>query len=104
MNDKLMDKYDDEIKVIARKHGAVRLRIFGSQATGKARGPSDIDLLVDFEPGRDLLDLVGLKQDLEALLDCKVDVLEEEGLSPYVHDRILLEAKPFWPLNNETAF
>jgi len=46
------------------------------------------------EPGRDLCDLVGLKQDLEALLGRKVDVLEEEGLSPYLRDRILQEARP----------
>jgi predicted nucleotidyltransferase len=41
-----------------------------------------VDLLVDFEPGRDLLDLVALKQDLEQLLGCHVDIVEEEGLNP----------------------
>ena len=94
MNDRVIDKYTDEIKRIARKHGALRLRIFGSQSTGKATESSDIDLLVDFEPGQDLLDLVGLKQDLEAILGRHVDVLEEEGLSPYLRDRILQGAQP----------
>ncbi len=95
MNDRLIDKYAEEIKRIARKHGALRLRIFGSQSTGKATESSDIDLLVDFEPGRDLLDLVGLKQDLEVLLGHNVDILEEEGLSPYLRERILHEANPY---------
>lgn len=94
MNERLIDKYADEINRIARRHGVVRLRVFGSQTTGKATESSDIDLLVDFEPGRDLLDLVGLKQDLEALLGRNVDVLEEEGLSPYLRERILQEALP----------
>ena len=93
MNEDLTRKYADEINRIARRYGAVRLRVFGSHASGKATESSDFDLLVDFEPGRDLFDLVGLKQDLEALLGRPVDVLEEEGLSPYLRDRILREAK-----------
>ncbi len=94
MNSRLMERYAGEIKGIARKHGASRVRVFGSQITGEATESSDIDLLVDLEPGRDLFDLVGLKQDLEALLGRKVDVLEEEGLSPYLKERILQEARP----------
>ena len=93
MNEDLTRKYADEINCIARRDGAVRLRLFDSHASGKATESSDLDLLVDFEPGRDLFDLVGLKQDLEALLGRPVDVLEEEGLSPYLRDRILREAK-----------
>ncbi len=94
MNSSLIERHVSDIKDIARKHGAFRVRVFGSQITGEATESSDIDLLVDLEPGRDLLDLVGLKQDLEALLARKVDVLEEEGLSPYLRDRILQEATP----------
>jgi hypothetical protein len=98
MNDRLIDRFTEEIRGIAHKHGAVRLRVFSSRTKGNATESNDLDLLVDFEPGRDLLDLIGLKQDLEALLGCNVDVLEEEGLSPYLRDRILQEAQPFWPL------
>jgi len=94
MNDSLIKRYADEINRIARKHGAVRLRVFGSHASGKTTEASDLDLLVDFEPGRDLLDLVGLKQELEALLGQKVDVVEEEGLSPYLREKIIQEARP----------
>jgi predicted nucleotidyltransferase len=83
----------EEMRRIAKIHGARRLRVFGSYASGVAYGSSDLDLLVDLEPGRSLLDLVGLKQDLEALLGRKVDVVEEEGLSPYLKERILQEAR-----------
>lgn len=93
MNESLLSRYAEEINSIARKYGVVRLRIFGSQASGKTTGPSDVDFLVDFEPGRDLFDLIGLKQDLETLLKRPVDVVEEEGLSPYLRERILQEAR-----------
>ena len=93
MNNLLIKKYSHEIKQIAQKCGAVHIRVFASETRGQATESSDVDILADFEPGRDLLDLVGLKQELEALLGCKVDVLEEEGLSPYLRDRILQEAE-----------
>ena len=94
MSSKLIEKYTDEIRRIAREHGAKRLRIFGSQATRTATDTSDLDLLVEFDPGRDLLDLIGLKQDLEELLGSKVDVMTEGSLTPYLRDRILEEARP----------
>ncbi len=53
-----------------------------------------MDILVDMEEGRSLLDLVGLWQDLEELLKCRVDVLTDGGISPYLKDRIYAEAIP----------
>ena len=94
MGSKLIENYANEIRRIAHNHGAKRLRIFGSQATGTATDTSDLDLLVEFDPGRDLLDLIGLKQDLEDLLGSKVDVMTEGSLSPYLRDKILEEARP----------
>ena len=79
---------------IARRHGAVRLRVFGSVARGEATPGSDLDLLADFEAKRDLLDVAGLKLDLEALLGCKVDVVGEASLSPYLREQVLREAQP----------
>lgn len=93
MKDFLVAERAEEIRRIASQHGARRVRVFGSRARGEAGQSSDLDLLVDFEPGRDLLDLVALKQDLEQLLSCHVDVVEEEGLSPYLRKRILEEAQ-----------
>ena len=83
-----------EIRRIARAHGVVRVRVFGSHVSGKARMSSDLDLLVALKPERDLLDLVGFKLDLEKLLGREVDVVTEGGLSPYLRDRILRQAKP----------
>jgi hypothetical protein len=59
---------------------------------GDDRPDSDIDLLVDVEPGRTLLDVIGLEQDLEELLGRSVEVLTEAGLSPYLQGRILSQA------------
>jgi predicted nucleotidyltransferase len=94
MGDVITETYLKQIQSIARSHGAVRIRVFGSQAKGTAHKLSDLDLLVDLEEGRDLLDLVGLKQDLESLLGHSVDVVTEGGLSPYLRDKIIQEARP----------
>ena len=70
----------------------VRIRLERADARGDAREGSDLDLLVDLEPGRSLLDLVAIKQDLEDLLGRDVDVVTEAGLSPYLRDQALREA------------
>lgn len=83
-----------EILRLAAQHGARNVRVFGSLARGQADPESDLDLLVEMEDGRSLLDLVGLWQDLEDLLGRKVDVISEGGLSPYLRDHVLAEAIP----------
>jgi uncharacterized protein len=70
-----------EIVRVAASHGASNIRLFGSVARGTAGPTSDVDLLVDFEPGRTLLDHVGLWRDLEALLGRSVDVVSAGGLT-----------------------
>jgi uncharacterized protein len=70
------------------------VRVFGSLARGEGREDSDLDLLVTLGEGRSLLDLVGLKQDLEDLVHRPVDVVTERALSPYLRDRVLSEAIP----------
>lgn len=82
------------IKEIPQRHGASKLRIFGSYLHGTQRDDSDIDLLVDLEPGRDLFDLVALKRDLEQEIGKNVDVVTEGALSPYIKNEVLREAKP----------
>lgn len=76
----------------AAKRGARRLRVFGSVAREDARPDSDVDFLVEFEPGRSLLDHGGLVVDLEELLACRVDVVSERGLRPRFRDRVTREA------------
>ena len=77
---------------VAASHGARDVRVFGSRAHGAARPDSDIDILVKLEAGRSLLDLIAIKQDLEDLLGCKVDVVTEAAISPYIREQILNEA------------
>lgn len=84
----------EEILAIATKHGARNVRLFGSVARGEAGPDSDIDILVELEPGRSLLDLSGLLLDLEHLLGCKVDVVPDDSLHWYIRDRVLGEAVP----------
>ena|ERR1035438_3136078 len=83
-----------EILGYAMSHGARNVRVFGSAARGDADAHSDVDLLVEMEPGRSLLDLVGLWQDLESLLGTPVDVLSDGGVSPHLRERIYAEAVP----------
>ena len=64
-----------EILRLAATHGASNIRVFGSVARGEARATSDVDFLVDFEPGRTVLDLSELILDLEEALGCDVDIL-----------------------------
>jgi predicted nucleotidyltransferase len=82
----------EEILGYAAEHGARNVRVFGSVARGEAEVNSDVDLLVEMEPGRNLLDLVGFWQDLEDLLGTHVDVLTDGGVSPYMRERIFAEA------------
>lgn len=76
----------------AQRHGARNVRVFGSVVHGENRPDSDIDFLVDLEPGRDLFDLGAMMADLKDLLGQKVDLVEASCLHPYIRDRVLSEA------------
>jgi predicted nucleotidyltransferase len=88
-----IDRDREEILRIAAQHGARNVRVFGSVARGEDRSDSDVDLLVDMEDERSLLDLVGLEQDLEELLQRKVDVLTDESIHPALRQQITAEAR-----------
>jgi uncharacterized protein len=83
-----------EILKLADKHGMTNIKIFGSVARGEDRPDSDIDFLVTVEPGRSLTDRCAFWNDLEDLLERKVDVLNEKGLYWFTKPSILAEAKP----------
>ena len=91
---RLLTEKHDEILRIAARHGAKNIRVFGSVARGDADAASDVDVLVDMEPGRSLLDMGGLLMDLQDVLGCPVDVVTERGLRPRIRDRVLKEAVP----------
>ncbi len=83
----------EELLAIAARHGARQVRVFGSVARGDARPDSDVDFLVELEPGRTVLDLSGLILDLEEALGREVDVVEVRRPSQAA-ERIRHEAVP----------
>lgn len=90
----MRSKLDDIKKVILRilkKHDVKKAALFGSVVRGEETKKSDIDLLVEFKGKKSLLDLVGLKQELEEVLKRKVDVLTYKSLHPLLKDKILQE-------------
>ncbi len=89
-----LNRHRDELLALAARHRASGVRIFGSALRGDDHAGSDIDLLVDFAPEASLLDLVGLQQDAEALLGRRVDIVTPGGVSPFLRQRILDEARP----------
>ena len=92
--DELRRSKRDEILRIATKHGACNVRVFGSLARGENSPTSDIDLLVDMDPDRSLMDLGGLLMDLQAMLDTRVDVATEKMLRPKIRERAMRDAVP----------
>jgi len=89
----LLDEHRDEITRIAANRGARNVRIFGSVARGEEDHASDIDLLVDLDGDRDLLDLAALREDLRDLLGIPVDVATPQLLRDTVRSVVLNEAR-----------
>jgi uncharacterized protein len=92
--DELLKSRRADILQVAAQHGARNVRVFGSVARGEARPDSDIDVLVELEAGRSLLDLGGLLMDLQDLLGREVDVVTAPGLRDRIRERVLKEAVP----------
>jgi len=93
----LMDMELEDIKCkivpILKRYDVKRAALFGSFVRGEQREDSDIDILVEFKDGKSLLDLAGLKIELEEALGRKVDVLTYNSLHPLLRDKILQEQK-----------
>lgn len=85
----LVHEKRDEIRRIAQKHGAVDIRLFGSVARGEATEESDIDLLVELEEGRSLLDVGGMLMELREALGVEVDLTTTSSLTRDERERIL---------------
>jgi predicted nucleotidyltransferase len=84
----------EDILRVARRHGVGRVRVFGSQARGSAGQASDVDLLIEVDGPTTPWFPGGLVADLEALLGCRVDVVEPDALHPEVRAHALAEALP----------
>jgi uncharacterized protein len=84
----------DVVLGIAGRYGASNLRLFGSVARGEERPDSDVDLLIDLSPERGFSDYLGLAEELEALLERRVDLVLSRSLSPHFRPFIEAEARP----------
>jgi len=82
-----------KILPVLQRYDVVRAAIFGSLARGETKQGSDIDILVEFAGEKSLLDLAGLKIELEELLGVRVDVLTYGSLHPLLKDKVLSEQK-----------
>jgi hypothetical protein len=76
---------------LLERYGVRRASLFGSVARGDDTPDSDIDILVELPDNASLLELAGLKIDLEEVLHRDVDVLTYDSLHPLLRDRILRE-------------
>jgi predicted nucleotidyltransferase len=90
--EELLQAKREDILRTAAKYGAYNVRVFGSVARGEADEKSDIDLLVDKEPHRSLLELAGLLIELEELLGHNLDVAPEDCLRVRIEEHVLKEA------------
>ncbi|NBY45758.1 MAG: helix-turn-helix domain-containing protein [Acidimicrobiia bacterium] len=89
---RLILRHRKEIIALARQHGARNVRVFGSVATGKTKKRSDIDFLVDLDPGVGLLEMIGLELKLKDLLGVKVDLGSARLLKPNLRDEVFAHA------------
>ncbi len=92
--DRLIAAHRERILSLAERHGARNVRLFGSRAGGEASSQSDVDLLVDMDRGKSLLDLIALEEALEDLLGTGVDVATPSSISEFLRAEIEREAVP----------
>ncbi|HEX9496322.1 MAG TPA: nucleotidyltransferase domain-containing protein [Candidatus Limnocylindria bacterium] len=83
-----------ELAAAGRARGVGSIRVFGSAARGTATLASDIDLLVELESDRTLIDLIGFKQDAERILGQRVDVATPGLMKRPIRQRALRDARP----------
>lgn len=81
---------------ILKRYGVTKAAVFGSYARGEAKKNSDIDLLVDIKKNLSLLDFSALKQELQELLNRRVDLIEYSQIKPLLKQPILKDAKVFY--------
>ena len=89
---KLSEEIKKKIISILVKYGIKKILIFGSYARNEATPNSDLDLIVEFPEGTSLLDHIGIEFELSEALNMKIDLLSQNGISPYIKDQIMKEA------------
>jgi predicted nucleotidyltransferase len=83
-----------QVREVGERYGIRNIRVFGSFARGQARPESDLDLLVEYVPGRSGFAFVEFCEKVEELLGRKVDVVTEKSLHPLIRDKVLRQAVP----------
>ena len=78
----VLERYRDRVRAIVAEHRGHEPRVFGSVARGTDTSSSDVDLLVRFDPGTSIFDVVGLARELEELLGAPVDIASEDAENP----------------------
>ncbi len=94
MNNDQLANIKERLAGVLERNGVKRAALFGSIVRGEATVESDIDLLVEFDGRKSLLDLSGLKLEVEDVLGRKADVITYGSLHPLLRDRILKEQVP----------
>lgn len=89
----LLAEHRNEAIDIARRHKAHNVRVFGSAVRGEDTPDSDLDLIVDLDPGATLFDLAEFRADMVELLGVEVDIVPS-GAPGRIMDHILSEAVP----------
>ncbi len=89
-----------EIKAFCRQHHVRRLAFFGSVLSDQFRSDSDVDILIEFDPGHipGLIGFLSMEMELAKLLGRKVDLNTPQSISPYFRDRVTREANVAYPI------
>lgn len=88
----LLEAQRDQIKAIAARHHGIAVAVFGSVARGDEHPGSDLDFLVQLEPGARPFEILSIAVALEEALGVSVDVATPESLRPSIREVVLAEA------------
>jgi predicted nucleotidyltransferase len=88
-----MDTFEKQIISVLKRYGIKKAALFGSYARGDYKNVSDVDILVDLPKGISLITYISIKQDLEDLLQKKVDLVDYSTLKPLIRESVLADQK-----------
>ena len=91
--EEVKDILNNNKKVLKEKYDIINIKVFGSYAKNKVTEGSDIDLIVKFRKVKSLMEIVRIEREISRMLNIKVDLLTEKGISPFIIEDILKEAK-----------
>ncbi len=90
----IIDKYRNDLRTIAHRHGVTNVRVFGSVARQEDHEDSDIDLLVDAGEDTSLFDLARIRVEVRDLTGCEIDIHTSDSFHPKFHQKIAKDVTP----------